>query len=95
MFICKILGKQTKMGDKMRKLIVIDRQKVYTATVINEETRQPEEVFVAEGREVVKEIGVSEEGELTWNSWSPEDKRLFLLEQYPHLMKNNFLAQTK
>jgi len=78
MYVCQITGKQSKPGDKPSKVTVATRERDYTRWVRNEETNKWEEVFVSRGWEIVKEISVSQEGLDLWNSWSADDRALFL-----------------
>jgi len=74
MYKCSLTGKTTKLGEKLNKVVVESREKVYSKKVFNEETRQVETLQIGTGWEIVKEIQVSEEGLNLWNSWSPEQK---------------------
>jgi hypothetical protein len=78
MYRCQVTGELSKPGDKMCKIVVKTRPRVYTGKVKNEETRQYEEVEVGIGWEIVRELSVSEVGLAEWNSMT-EDQRLLLL----------------
>jgi hypothetical protein len=78
MYVCQVTGKQSKHGEKLNKITVATRERTYTRWVRNEETNKWEEVFVAKGWEIVREINASEEGVQLWNSWTPEERTMFL-----------------
>ena len=87
-YICTITGKVSRQGnatkdppvkaEKLNKLVVATREKVYTKKVKNEETNKWEDVEIGRGFETVKEINVSEEGLKLWDSWSDEERQMFL-----------------
>ena len=77
MFKCAITRRQSRPGDKLHKVVVEKRDKIYTALVKNEETFQMEVVEVGRGWEIVREINVSESGLAEWNTWSSEKQRAF------------------
>lgn len=64
--------------EKLNKIVVATRERVYTKWVKNEETNKWEEVFVAKGWEIVREINASDEGVKLWESWTPEEREAFL-----------------
>lgn len=64
--------------EKLNKIVVATRERVYTKWVRNEETNKWEEVFVSRGWEIVREINASQEGLDLWNSWTPEEREMFL-----------------
>jgi len=78
MYICQVTGSQSKAGEKLNKIVVQTREKSYTRWVRNEETNKWEEVFVAKGWEIVREIDASQEGVQQWNGWTPEERAIFL-----------------
>lgn len=78
MYICQVTGRQSKSGQKLNKLVVKTRDKIYTRWVRNEDTREWEEIEIGRGFETVREINASQEGVELWNSWSPEERELFL-----------------
>jgi hypothetical protein len=78
MFYCQITGKLSKPGAKPERLVVKTREKTYTKWVRNEETNKWEEVFLAKGWEIVKELNASQEGAQLWNDWLPEEREAFL-----------------
>lgn len=93
MFYCQITGKLSKPGEGARKILLAKRDRVYTRWVRNEETNKWEEVFVARGWEILKEIDVTQEGEALWNTWDNDQRWLFIKEYYPHLVKQVEAAQ--
>lgn len=88
MYICQVTGKYSRKGDstahppvaaeKLNKIVVQTRERTYTKWVKNEETNKWEEVFVAKGWEIVREINASDEGVKLWESWTPEEREVFL-----------------
>lgn len=77
MFICDLTGNVSKAGEKCQKIVVKKRDKVYTEKRFNEETRETE-IYQFHGWEIVKEINVCEKGLALWNSWSEEERTLWL-----------------
>ena len=80
-------------GEKLNKIVVATRERIYTKWIRNDdkaESLSPElilnqsndrkwlEVFVGRGWEIVREINASDEGLALWNSWSPEEREVFL-----------------
>lgn len=78
MYICQVSGKLSELGEKLNKIVVATREKVYYERRLNEDLRKYETVEVGRGTEVVKEINASDEGVTTWNLMS-SDERLALL----------------
>lgn len=74
MFICPITNKCTRPGEKMRRITVETREKIYSKRVRDMETGKLNTVQVGKGFEIVKELGVSEEGEKIWYETHPLDK---------------------
>lgn len=68
----------TKAPEKLNRIVVQKRERTYTKWVKNEETLKWEEVFVAKGWEIVRELHACEEGVKLWESWTPEQQELFL-----------------
>ena len=78
MFICQVTGKISKPGEKLNRLPVVKRDKVYFKKIKNEETGKWDDVEVGRGWEIVREITVSDEGVVVWNNMS-ESQRTSLL----------------
>lgn len=88
MFKCQVTGKYSRQGnansnppvqgEKLHKIVVATRERVYTKWVKNEETHKYEEVEIGRGWEIVREINASQEGFDLWNSWNPEERAVFL-----------------
>ncbi len=78
MFICQVTGKISKPGEKLNRLPVVKRDKVYFKKIKNEETGKWDDVEVGRGWEIVREITVSDEGVTVWNNMS-ESQRTSLL----------------
>ena len=78
MYKCQITGRQSRLGEKLNKVVVARRERIYTRWVKNEETNKYEEVFVAKGWEIVRELNACTAGVEQWNAMSPEQRALFL-----------------
>ncbi len=78
MYICQVTGNQSKRGEKLNKIVVQTRDRIYTKRVKNEETGKWEDVEIGRGWEIVREISASQEGVQLWDSWSPEERDIFL-----------------
>ena len=78
MYRCQITGKCSKLGEPLNKVTALTREKVYTKWICDEDTRVWHEVEAGRGSEIVLELSLSAEGVAIWNSWSDEDRRLFL-----------------
>jgi len=70
MFICQISGRLSKPGEKVYKICVEKRKKLYTSRVLNEDSGQVEEVEVSHGWEIVREVNATYEGFCEWNNMS-------------------------
>ena len=75
MYKCMITNKQSRPGEKLNKIVVLTRNKIYSQKIWEDD--QLVDVEVGRGYETVKEINASEEGLDIWNSWSPEDREEF------------------
>lgn len=64
--------------EKLNRIVVETRERVYTKWVKNEETNKYEEVEAGRGWEIVREINASAEGLALWESWAPEARAYFL-----------------
>ncbi len=71
-------GEDIRGSEKLNKIVVQTRERIYTKRVKNEETNKWEEVEVARGWEIVREINASEEGLALWNSWSDDERAAFV-----------------
>lgn len=80
MFFCQVTNKASKRGEKLVRLPIKKRERVYYGRVFNEETESYEELEVGRGWEVVKEINTTEEGVALFNSWTPEEQDEFVKE---------------
>jgi len=77
MYKCIITGKMSRSGEKMNKIVVATRSRVYKETFRNEDTREWETVDVGYGWEIVKEITASDSGVKLWNSMTPDERNAF------------------
>lgn len=94
MYKCEITGKFSRQGrpgpldkegyptqipgEKLNKIVVATRERIYTKRVKNEETRQWEEIEIGRGWEIVREVNASDEGLAIWNTWTPEERQAFV-----------------
>lgn len=78
MFICQVTGKMSEPCEKINKIVVAKRDRVYFEKVFNEELRKYEELEVGRGWEVVRELTASEEGVQVWNEMSEPERSKFL-----------------
>lgn len=78
MFQCEVTGKLSKRGEKLNKLVVLTRERVYTSREKNVDTGQWEDVYLGKGWEVVRELKATDEGVAEWNSMTPAQRTLHL-----------------
>ncbi len=78
MYYCSVTGKLSQPGEKLNKIVVATRPKIYKKWVKDEETLRWQEVEAGTGYETVKEISATEEGVALYNSWTPEERQMFL-----------------
>jgi|SRR5579885_748836 len=89
MYKCQITGKFSRQGrldkegnhvpgEKLNKIVIESRERIYTKKVRNEETGEWEKVEIGRGWEIVREINASDEGLALWNSWTEEQRALFV-----------------
>ena len=64
--------------EKLNRIVVATRPRTYTKWVRNEETNKWEEVVIGQGTEIVREINATDEGVELYNSWTPEERAVFL-----------------
>jgi hypothetical protein len=80
MFYCQVTGRLSKRGEKVNKIVVATRDRIYYKKIRNEETNKWEDVEIGRGTEIVKEINASQEGLDIFDAMSPEDRALFCKE---------------
>ena len=85
MYKCQVTGRMSRLGDKLNKITVARRERIYTKWVKNEETLKYEEVFVAKGWEIVRELNASQSGVEQWEAMTPEQRTLFLRAWRPNM----------
>lgn len=68
-------------SEKLEKIVVATRERIYTAKFRNEETGKWEDVEIGRGTEIVREVQASAEGLAIWNQMTPEQRATF--EFYP------------
>lgn len=75
MFICELTGKTSQRGEKLNKIAVRTRQRVYTEKVWDE--GELVELEIGRGYEIVKEVNASDEGLKLWRSFTDDEKDAF------------------
>lgn len=75
-------GEDTHSSEKVHRIVVATREKVYFKKIKNEETNKWEDVEVGRGREIAREINATQEGADLWASWS-DDERAAWLKRHP------------
>jgi hypothetical protein len=78
MYFCQITGKMSKVGEKLRKVVVATRQREYKNFFYNEESRRMEESQSSFGTEIVKELNASEDGEAFFLAMNDEDRAAWI-----------------
>lgn len=78
MFKCQVLGCFSQPCEKLNRLVVETREKVYTARVRNEETREWETREVGRGWEIVRELNATDAGVAQWNNMNDEQRKKLL-----------------
>ncbi|CAB4196719.1 hypothetical protein UFOVP1290_239 [uncultured Caudovirales phage] len=78
MYKCQVTGQFSRSGEKMNKIVVSTRSRVYKDTFRNEDTREWETVDVGYGWEIVKEITASDSGLKLWNAMSQIERDVFV-----------------
>jgi hypothetical protein len=73
MYLCQITNKFSKPGEKLNKVVIETRSVQYKNW-----DREAEEEWFSYGNEIVKEINASDAGRELWDSWSEEDRKLFV-----------------
>ena len=68
MFICQVTGKVSQVGEKLNRLVVKTRPRVYTRKEKDLETGEWVETLVGRGFEIVKELQATEEGLVEWQN---------------------------
>jgi len=67
MFKCEITGKFSALGEKLNRIVVKKREKKYFRKEFNEVTNSWQNLEIATGWEIVKEIKASDEGLKIYN----------------------------
>ena len=76
MYKCQITGKTSKLGEKLNRIVVSTRDKVYTQKVWEE--GELVEIEIGKGWEVVKEVNASNAGVEIWNNWTEDERAWFV-----------------
>ena len=77
MFRCQVTNRMSKPGEKVNKVVLATRDRIYTAKFRNEETNQWETVEIGRGWEIVKEINACQEGVEIVNAMTPAERAAF------------------
>lgn len=78
MFICQVTGRSSKPGEKMNRITVARRDKVYSRKEKNEETGRWEDIQVGHGWEIVREIFATDDGLVKWQGMSESQRTTHL-----------------
>ncbi|NBW58608.1 hypothetical protein EBR43_12705 [bacterium] len=78
MFICQVTGRVSKPGEKMNRIPVLKRDRVYFKKLKNEDTGKWEEIEVGRGWEIVREIAATDEGVAVWNGLTDSQRTMKL-----------------
>ena len=81
-YIDEKVGEDTHSSEKIHRITVKTREKIYTRKIKNEETNKWEDVEVGRGWEIAREVIASQEGANLWASWS-DDQRAAWLKLHP------------
>jgi hypothetical protein len=73
MYKCMVTGKLSREGEKLNKITIETREKIYTHW-----DREAEENWESRGIEIVRELNASQAGLDRWNSWNAEEKAAFV-----------------
>jgi hypothetical protein len=85
MYRCEILGKNSRLGEKLNRITALTRERTYTKWVKDEDTKQWSEVILpVKGFEIVKELSCSLEGYELWQSWTEVERDGYMRKHYPH-----------
>lgn len=68
MFNCQVTGKTSQAGEKPIRLVVKTRDWAYTDRRQDPDTGLWEEVVIGRGFEIVRELKVTEEGQVEWDN---------------------------
>jgi len=72
-FKCAITNRTSELGEKCNKIVVETRVATYRHWDYEEEAE-----WFSYGTETVREVSASERGLRLWNSWSDEQKAVFV-----------------
>lgn len=76
--MCQVTGKMSEPGEKLNKIVVSKRDRIYTERIFNEESRKMEEIEVGYGWETVQEINASDEGARMWETMNEDERTHFV-----------------
>lgn len=76
MYKCMVTNRNSRLGEKMNRIVVETRQKTYTQKIW--EDGELVEIEIGRGFEIVKEISATDAGLNLWRSWSDDEKAAFL-----------------
>lgn len=78
MYYCQVTGELSKPGEKLNKIVIEQRERIYEERIFNEDTRKMENVVIGFGWEIVREINASDEGFRIWNTMDVEERAHFV-----------------
>lgn len=78
MYICQVTGKVSLPGEKLNRIVVKTRPRVYTRMEKDSETGYWSEVEVGRGFEIVKEISATSEGVIEWQNMTDAQRAVHL-----------------
>lgn len=74
MFNCMVTGKVSEPGEKLNRIVVKTRPRVYTRQERDLDTNSIVTVEIGRGSEIVREIWATEEGVLEWEAMTPAQR---------------------
>jgi hypothetical protein len=73
MYRCAITGKNSREGDKLNRIVVETRSRIY-----EHKDPETEEKWFSYGTEIVREVNATDAGQELWNTWTAEQKAAFI-----------------
>lgn len=78
MYYCQVTNELSKPGEKLNKIVIEQRERIYKERIFNEETRKMEDVIIGYGWEIVREINASDEGLRLWSTMDADERSHFV-----------------
>jgi hypothetical protein len=73
MYKCQVTGRYSREGEKINKIVIETREKIYLHY-----DREAEENWESRGSEIVRELNASKAGLELWDSWNDAEKESFV-----------------